>query len=193
MTGRSRCGSGIRCGRTGCRSPSCPTTWESGCHEGGRPRPPPRATGGVRGGVHAAARRCGVRRRGELPPQHDAPPGHLLLSIGGGGAGHRARAAGSALRVVPSRAAEDVSARRVALLACALSLLAAACTSGPGAKNGRATPGSSGVAASPTPVPSLGPRSRLCEYPRPEESSPPIATAPLPAPVRAVADEVTAI
>ncbi len=86
-----------------------------------------------------------------------------------------------------------MSARRAALLACALSLLAAACTGGPRESARSPSPGSSRTAATPAAGPPLGPRSRLCEYPRPKESPPPTAAAPLPAPVRAVADEVTAV
>jgi hypothetical protein len=86
-----------------------------------------------------------------------------------------------------------VITRRAALLACALALLSAACTSGPSEPGAPASLGSPATASAPTAGPSLGPRSRLCQYPRPRESPPRTTTAVLPAPVRAVADEVTRV
>jgi hypothetical protein len=70
----------------------------------------------------------------------------------------------------------------------ALALAAGACTTGAPAAQVSPTPSTAPSGSIP-----LGPRSKLCQYPKPHESPPPTSAPSLPAAVRQVADQVTQV
>jgi hypothetical protein len=82
-----------------------------------------------------------------------------------------------------------IRARAVCAIA-ALALVGAACTTGTPAAE--VTPGGS-PAPSHAPSTPSGPRSALCQYPKPHESPPPTSAPTLSAPVQRVADQVTQV
>jgi hypothetical protein len=70
----------------------------------------------------------------------------------------------------------------------ALALAAGACSTGAPAAQVSPTPSTAPSGSNP-----LGPRSKLCQYPKPQESPPPTSAPSLPAAVRQVADQVTQV
>lgn len=84
-----------------------------------------------------------------------------------------------------------MSRRGLLVALVTVGLLGAACTSSAGGV--AQGPFEQSPSGAPVPAPSLGPRSALCQYPKPHESPPPTSAAPLTPAVKTVADQITQV